>query len=212
MQHYRRGRSCLNVTSPLSDSCWLCWCWPCRGQVGEDEKSRCKRSWKRRWLCVIMLMNVSSADSFINDLSPSSKIALRPGSVSGGCGRGGVLCSQCQSRCFGQQRWPGSWRRLWNRQQTGPQEEKQEKKRYSAPPSRIEPPYTTCNYECCTHRKWKQWWEGVSRGHLVGAVLLHSSWRCVQVCPNLQECLDSDLHSGVLDQALQKVGWFHSHK
>lgn len=50
--------------------------------------------------------NVWSLDSVINVvLSPpsSSKVTLRPGSVAGGCGGSGVFCSQCESRCFGQQ-------------------------------------------------------------------------------------------------------------
>lgn len=69
----------------------------------------------------------------------------------------------------------------------------------------------TVMFECCLHRKYgEQWWEGVSRGHLVSALLLHSAWRCLQICPHLLECLDSHMYCSFLDKTLQKVKWFSS--
>lgn len=70
----------------------------------------------------------------------------------------------------------------------------------------------TCIYFKRIHREREQRWEGVSSGCLVGAVFLHSSWRCMHICPNLTERLDRLLHSSFLDQALQKVRWFYHYK
>lgn len=60
------------------------------------------------------------------------------------------------------------------------------------------------NLQCHLYRK-QLWWSGISCRHLVSAVLVYTSWRCVHVCTDLQKCLDCHLHCSILDQALQKV-------